>query len=722
LSKLASIPVLLLLLVSFMGLLPSPQTTASSDTVPTMSPSIGSFVAGSTLTITASWADASAANSYTVVLYSSPTNSCLDSSSFTLIGGPVVGTGLASYAFSVPAPSRSLHACAQVTDDSNTPPSTLTSGTASYVLVPSLSSYISNDESTVNIDYGQSYALADYVLGGTAPYSYTWYYGAACSGTPIQGPGPSATVVANSSTYALGPNTYSVLVTDSSISPSTVCENAAVSVAPALSGTFTIQGASAAISEQAPSPQLTAVVQWSGGTGPWYEVTIYSGSDSLCSRLTNVVARIDDVTGTEAILTFPAPTIPGSTTYYCAVVDSSSMAQQAGVALGSGTSSLGGLEGIQVSTAPGLGVPTLSVAGPNGQTSIDYGTPPITLTANVAWSGGVAPYFVYLFSGSSPNCALDDQRVALISPGTVGGPLGPGAIAAGTLSDASASFTSPPSTTYYCAVVADSAHSVSVSASSGSATDVQLFLEMAPVSLSSSYLVLESSTYQAQSVTASIAWSGGAAPYDVFLQTSATADCSAPLSTVPVSPGSNPLTGLSNTVATFTFLSPNAVGAYYYCATITDGLDTTIQTPTAATLVIVPPLASVALVLSTASGGAFTGIDVGQSISLEATVTWTGGVAPYEVTLYEGNSSDCALDTIVAAVTSGSNPQTGLYSQTATFPFVFHATTTNEHLCAIVTDSSGTANDPLASPALDPPSVANAQPRLRAECRLVFVF
>ena len=260
-----------------------------------------------------------------------------------------------------------------------------------------------------------------------------------------------------------------------------------------------------------------------------------------------------------------------------------------------------------------------------------------------------------------------------------------------------------------------------VSLSSGSAAAVQRLPEMGPVSLSPSSLVLESSAFQVQSVVASIAWSGGAAPYDVFLQTSATADCSTPLSTVPVSPGSNPLTGLLNTVANFTFLSPNTVGSYYYCASITDGLDSTVQTPTAAILVIVPPVANVVLALTTPSGGVFAGIDLGQSVSLEATVTWTGGVAPYKVTLYEGNYSDCARDTAVVTVSSGSNPQTGLYSQMATFLFVFHASSTSAHLCATVTDSSGTASDPPASPALDPPPVANAPTRFLAPFRSAFV-
>jgi hypothetical protein len=103
-------------------------------------------------------------------------------------------------------------------------------------------------------------------------------------------------------------------------------------------------------------------------------------------------------------------------------------------------------------------------------------------------------------------------------------------------------------------------------------------------------------------------------------------------------------------------------------------------------------------------------IDEGQSVTESATVTWSGGVSPYSVTLYSGSSSDCSLDTNVVAVSAGTNPVGGVTGTSTVFSFASPLVST--YYCATVTDSSvpsQTATSPpetvTVNPALSPPTI-----------------
>jgi hypothetical protein len=438
-----------------------------------------------------------------------------------------------------------------------------------------------------------------------------------------------------------------------------------VIVNPTLSGGFTIDGLTGEVNGQVGSSSLQAIVTWTGGTGPWYAVTIYSGTDSLCSGDTSVFAGLDDITATEAILTFPEPSTPSSITYYCATITDNSFG---GYPVSYGP--------IQVDVNPALSTPTLALS----TTSLDYGVTSVTITATVTWAGGTAPYFVYLLSGSSSNCALDDQPVTTVPAGTPTSPY-----AAGTLSTTTFTFGSPASTTYYCAVVLDSSTPPSKTETMNAPFTVESLLAVNPPTLSASAVEVLTPLYEGNTITATLTWSGGTGPFDVEFYGPYTAAACSTATPVVTTPGSNPLTGVTGYSAMFSFLAPNpsitSSVTYYYCATVTDATANTATSGTTS-LIVSPPLAVVKVTLYS-SGPPLgpPGTDIGQTESATANVTWSGGNALYKVTLSSGNSSlFCSLDDKVVSSLSGT------YATTTNF--VFASPTITTYYCASVTDAS----------------------------------
>ncbi|MBI3859940.1 MAG: hypothetical protein HY296_06875 [Thaumarchaeota archaeon] len=150
------------------------------------------------------------------------------------------------------------------------------------------------------IDYGQSVTLASHSTGGTVPYSYQWYTGAACT-SPMSG--------ATASTYAASPAssvTYYYRVTDSAYVPVAKCSSGnAVTVNPTL-----VAGAVAPASPTIDLGQsVTLSASPSAGTSP-YSYQWYSGSSATCSSDT----LISGATSSKYVAT------PASSTYYCYVV------------------------------------------------------------------------------------------------------------------------------------------------------------------------------------------------------------------------------------------------------------------------------------------------------------------------------------------------------------------------------------------------------------------
>ncbi len=698
--RLLSLTIMLLLALSFLALIPVAVKTghASTDTAPVIAPEEGSYVPGETLTIGVTWGYTDS-NSYTVRLYASPVDSCLGpftSSELVAVtsgSNPALSqSGPGPTTFTFTSPNSNLYICASVTDTSLSTQTTLWSGPASYFVSPPLSSYNTNEQNAVSIDLGQVAQLTDYPTGGNAPYFYQWYSGTACSGTVL---GTSASYAAEPA--SLGKNYYSVAVTDSSITPNTICETVTVTVNPTLGGSFTIspcaitaEKPSCEINGQVGSPALTGVVIFSPGTGPWYDVVITSGTEFTCSKDTTVVASLDDINGTEAILTFPEPSTPSSITYYCATLSDSSVGIPTTAPV---------LGPIQIDISPALSTPTFTIT-PNAN---DYGQPPVTVTATVTWSGGTSPYEVVLMSGSSKSCASDDQPVTTLTGGLPTATSGEVAFSADyTLSTVAFTFLSPAATTYYCAVVSDSSSPPSVTFSSTQVFTVESLFAVNAPTLSTNQVEVLSPLYEGNQISATVTWSGGTGPYDVSLyqQQLESGSCGSPGAAyfgpptlVIATPGSNPQTGVTGTSAVFSFLAPNGgsgTAPYTYCyyATVTDINGLTVGSMSLSSSLVLAAAFTVPTLTLTPTpplaGGDMT--DAGQTESVTATVSFTGGNQPYKVSLLDGPSSSCALDTTLVAVTSGSNPVVGLYAQTTTF--VFKSPATTSFYCAKVTDSS----------------------------------
>ncbi len=195
--------------------------------------------------------------------------------------------------------------------------------------------------------------------------------------------------------------------------------------------------------------------------------------------------------------------------------------------------------------------------------------------------------------------------------------------------------------------------------------------------------------YEGNTITASVTWSGGTGPYDVSLfQGTVAAGICTTTALVAATPGFNPQTGVTGTTAAFSFLAPNIQGTYCYYATVTDVDGNTVGSPTSfSTLVVSPAFTTPTVTLvPTLYPKAPLETDTGQTESVTATVTWTGGSAPYQVTLLYGPSSTCALDDTAVTVSAGSNPQSGVYASQATYVFISPAATS--YYCAEITDSS----------------------------------
>jgi len=629
-----------------------------------------------------------------------PSPSCLNLASGTIIYGPTViatGTGIP-----LVLTAADTNLCASVNG--------LTSGVTSYSVATPLSSYIANDESAVTIDLGQTVPLTAYVSGGAPPYTYAWYVGPTCGGGPVLG---------THATYKATPGattSYVVLVTDSSMgTPATDCEAVAVTVNPTFVGTFAIDGISSGIiNGQSGSPSFTAIVTFTGGTNPWYGVTIYSGTDSLCTGDTTVVAHADDVTASEAILSFPEPSAPSSTIFYCAT-----LTDGAGNSISLPASGIG----IQVNTSPALSAPTISIYPTSAEYNINYPVGALPMTATVTWAGGVAPYFVVLTSGSSSSCAAPDNNhvtYTVLSGGALwtGLPVSAYAsyyaglgytVATTTGVTMTLMFTQPGSNTYYCAIVFDSSaptSSQTYTAAGALFTVEGLFASNAP-KLSSTAVEALSPLYEGFPITASVTWSGGTGPYDVslFYGTVVAGVCvpaASPL--VVTTPGFNPQTGITGTSASFTFLAPNtpSVAPYCYFATVTDASFTAVGGATLfSTLSVATYLGTPGMVIPT------TGIDTGQTTSITITVNGlTGGNSPYTVTLYEGATAATCTTKVTGMAAGYSNPAT---TPGPTVNFKFTSPSTSSYFCASIADSSLPPSTAATTPApwtiVSPPTV-----------------
>ncbi len=212
-------------------------------------------------------------------------------------GASCAGTALSTaQTFTTPALSATTEYCVSVTDSSSVP---ATATAVDTVTVSGSALSVSITPINPRIDPGQSIQLTANPSGGTAPDSYAWFAGSACSGT----------VLGTGQTYTTGKlaasSTYCVAATDSAYSPSTATATNTVSTSSS-DLSVTITPASPSVSS---GHAVTLTAMPLGGMAP-YSYSWYAGS--ACSG---------SVLG--AGKNFTSPALTNGTEYCVAVTDSS---------------------------------------------------------------------------------------------------------------------------------------------------------------------------------------------------------------------------------------------------------------------------------------------------------------------------------------------------------------------------------------------------------------
>jgi YVTN family beta-propeller protein len=597
----------------------------------------GTFDSGQPTTLTVTWSHAGT-GPYNVQLATSASSTC---ASPTPSGNPQVNVTTTSATFNV-TPASTAYYCAVISDHAH--PAQTASTTAGAHLVVSAALKPVLTLSPPGIDTGQTSSVTATIAltTGTSPFDVTFYQssttvcptGATKVGKSVNGVTSTSVTFTFPSPSAV--TTYCVAVKDSATTPVNATTAFAFQINPPLTVALTPVNPAAAAFQP-----ISITATPSHGTSP-YTYQWYTGSN--CSA----AGKISAATST----TFSPSGLNETTAFSVLVSDASK-----------GTPSSAVCSPVTVKIVPALVVSL--VVSPlvldSGQTG--------TVHADVAWTGGAAPYTVTLTSGTSATCSADTAVVST-TPGT-------NPRAGVTLQTANFTFASPTAATYYCATVKDSATTPATVLSS------QVFVAVSPALVAPTMQLFPTviDSGQAQTVTATASWFGGTAPYNVTLMSGSSSTCSADTVTVPVNSGSNPILGTAGTSGTFSFSAP--ASPTYYCVKVVDSsgfsqssLSATIQ------MVVSPSLGIPVLTLSN------TVLDAGQFQAVTATVSWTGGSAPYTVKVLSGGSPFCSSDTTIVGVISPSNPQTGLTSTTASFSLPSPGA--SQYYCATVSDSSTT--------------------------------
>jgi len=486
------------------------------------------------------------------------------------------------------------------------------------------------------IDSGQRATLSTTASfsGGTSPYTCQWLaeapggnyanlgasYSCKVGDTPTASTGTLSTVGAWSFELQVR-DSIGISATSSAV---TITANTGL-VAPAVSS-------SSGTIDQGQSSNLTSAAV-STGTSPytyqWYEEAP-SGS----------FTQIADTNSSSYAFSATGSTATGTWSFELEVVDATSSAVNSSA--------------VTVSVNSALAADAITPSSP----AIDSGQS-ITLTANP--SGGTNPYTYQWYSGSSPTCSSDTTA----------------------LGTAPAQSVSPPSLTYYCYEVSDSAPTP---VSLNSATD----LIMVNSALGTPFLSPSLPTVDdGQSATIGVSWQGGTPAYTVNLYSGTSSTCSSDTTLISA------ISGVSGTSTSF---SDSPTSNAYYCATVTDSAATPSTTTSSADLVTVNP----ALVVGAPSGTP-PAIDQRQTSSLSA--TFSGGTSPYTCQwLVEaqggdtfadfGGSSPCASPNSTSFATTGS---------TAAGTYTFELQVTDGASDAVASSpGSVTVNAALAIPTVVP--------------------
>jgi len=363
------------------------------------------------------------------------------------------------------------------------------------------------------VDSGQPDILTATAVGGTptkeasgtSSYSYKWYKVADCAGDAIPGAKlPTYTVVPT--TKGLENSTYSAKVTDFPSGKSqSRCQSVTIGVYPAMKASLKL---SIHATDSGLSPQVTAIVGWSGGKGP-FSIRLTSGpSATSCSvDATLVWADPAPVPHSPVPHSFGAPAV--STGYCAQVTDDLAVPVIANVS--------------QFAVYPALNA---SISAP---VSIDVGQS-VKLQATTDGTG-TPPYNYSWFSGSACDSLLPKQNSSSLS-------------------------TRPQTTESYSVLITDSARVVSPCAAATIDVTVGKFLStlsLSPPAMDSGQNVM---------VKAIITWSGGIPPYSAILYGGGSSDCAFDAVVV----GNE--TGINGTSIHLPVSTP--FSTTYYCAAVTD--------------------------------------------------------------------------------------------------------------------------------------------------------
>ncbi len=525
------------------------------------------------------------------------------------------------------------------------------------------------------IDSGQSSTLttSNSFSGGTSPYTCLWLQvppGASSYrhlGSVFTCDTSSLPTASTGTLSTVGTWNFLLRVTDSSSTPVTV-NSAPVTVtvnpllvAPAI-------GASPGAIDSGQSSTLSTTTSFSGGTSTytcqWLQQApgdlsyISLGSSFSCSAGDTPTAPTGTLSTT------------GTWHFELQVTDSAS-ASVASVP-------------VTVTVSPPLATPTIG-ASPG---AIDTGQSS-TLTTTVSFGGGTPTY----------TCQWLQQAPGAGSPSDLGSSFTSDCTTS-SLPSTSTGALSTTGTWSFELQVTDSGNPVEVVTS----TAVTVTVNPAPIPpvISVSPTTIDSG--QSSTLSTTTSFSGGTSTYTCqWLQEAQGASV---FSNLGASFSSGCTTASPPTAPTGAL---STVGVWNFELRVTDSSSTPVTVTSNAVLVTVDSALVVpTLVLTPAA------IDSGQSATITATVTWSGGTSPYSVELYSGQSSSCASDTTVVAV-SGSNPESGLTGTSTTFSLTAPDSTT--YYCAAVTDSATspvTATTSVALFMVNPALTATVSPNAPA--------
>ncbi|MCL5423646.1 MAG: hypothetical protein M1385_01010, partial [Candidatus Marsarchaeota archaeon] len=235
---------------------------------------------------------------------------------------------------------------------------------------------------------------------------------------------------------------------------------------------------------------------------------------------------------------------------------------------------------------------------------------------------GSAPYTYQWYSGSSSSCQSDSPI---------------------TNTNGLSYIATPTSTTYYCVKEADSAYNPEV-----------VYTNTYKISVTQntlSTLSISPTSYNiddGQSISITIAWSGGTAPYSVSLYSSSSSSCSSSSTLITTQ------SSLNTNNAVFQSLSPTTT--IYYCAYVTDSASNPLTLNSNTIKITVNPQLTAPTITPSSVA-----IDSGQNIKIALGVQTTG-TSPYTYQWYNGSSS--CLDSLISGATSNSitvSPNRNMY-------------------------------------------------------------